>query len=43
MIIHLYKEAYFNINKFDPSLPIVLVALLQEFEDVFSNDVPSEL
>jgi hypothetical protein len=43
MIIHLYKEAYFNTNKFDPSLPSVLVALLQEFEDVFSNDVPSEL
>jgi hypothetical protein len=43
VILFLYKEAYFNTNKFDPSLPSVVVALLQEFEDVFPDDVPSGL
>jgi hypothetical protein len=43
VILFLYKEAYFNTNKFDPSLPSVVVALLQEFEDIFPDDVPSGL
>jgi hypothetical protein len=43
VILFLYKEAYFNPNKFDPSLSSVVVALLQEFEDVFPDDVPSGL
>ena len=39
----MYKEAYFNTNKLDESLPSVVVFLLQEYEDVFPNDVPSGL
>jgi hypothetical protein len=39
----LYKEACFNTNELDESLPSVVVSLLQEYEDVFPNDVPSGL
>jgi hypothetical protein len=39
----LYKEACFNTNELDESLPSVIVSLLQEYEDVFPNDVPSGL
>jgi hypothetical protein len=39
----LYKEACFNTNELDEFLPNVVVSLLQEFEDVFINDVPSGL
>jgi hypothetical protein len=42
IFILLYKEACFNTNKLDESLPSV-VSLLQEYEDVFLNDVPSGL
>jgi hypothetical protein len=43
IFVLLYKEACFNTNKLDESLPSVVVSLLQEYEDVFSNDVPSGL
>ena len=33
----------FNINELDESLPNVVVSLLQEYEDVFPNNVPSGL
>ena len=36
-----YEEACFNTNELNESLPSVVVSLLQEYEDVFSNDVPS--
>ena len=39
----MYKEVYFNTNKLDESLPRVVVSLLQEYEDVFPNDIPSGL
>ena len=39
----LFKNACFNTNELDESLPSVVVSLLQEYEDVFSNDVPSGL
>jgi len=39
----MYKESYFNTNELDESLPSVVVSLLQEYEDVFPNDVPSGL
>jgi hypothetical protein len=32
-----------NTNELDESLPNVAVSLLQEYEDVFPNDVPSGL
>ena len=39
----MYKEVCINTNELDESLPSVVVSLLQEYEDVFSNDVPSGL
>ena len=43
IFVLLYKEACFNTNKLDESLSSVVVSLLQEYEDVFSNDVASGL
>jgi hypothetical protein len=43
MFVLLYKEACFNTNELDESLPSVVVSLLQEYDDVFPNDVPSGL
>ena len=43
MIVLLYKEALFNTNQLDTSLPSSIVSLLQEFEDVFPEEVPKEL
>jgi hypothetical protein len=43
IFVLLYNEACFNTNKLDESLPSVVVSLLQEYEDVFPNDVPSGL
>ena len=36
IFVLLYKEACFNTNKLDESLPSVVISLLQEYEDVFS-------
>ena len=33
----------YNTNELDESLPSVVVSLLQEYKDVFPNDVPSGL
>ena len=44
MIVLLYKEACFDTNSLDVSLPSVFVSLLQEFQDVlFPDDVPNGL
>ena len=43
MFVLLYKEACLNTNEFDLSLPSVVKSLLQEFDDVFPNDIPSGL
>ncbi|XP_075657419.1 uncharacterized protein LOC142627439 [Castanea sativa] len=43
IFVLLYKEVCFNTNELDKSLPSVVVSLLQEYEDVFPNDVPSGL
>ena len=37
------KRVCFNTNELDESLPSVVVSLLQEYEDMFTNDVPSGL
>ena len=39
----MYKKACFKTNELDESLPSVVVSLLQEYEDVFPNVVPSGL
>ena len=43
MIVLMYKEALLNTNQLDSSLPSVIVSLLQEFEDVFPEEVPHGL
>ena len=42
-IVLLYKEALFNTNQLDTSLPSSIVSLLQEFEDVFPEEIPNVL
>ena len=43
IFVLLYKETCFNTNELDESLPSVVASLLQEYEDVLPNDVPSGL
>ena len=43
IFVLLFKEACFNTNELDESLPSVVISLLQEYEDLFPNDVPSGL
>jgi len=43
MILLLYKEAFFNSDELDSCVPSVVKVLLQEFEDVFLDDIPSGL
>ena len=42
MILLVY-EAYFNTNDLDYAIPGVAVFLLQEFDDVFPEEIPSRL
>ena len=39
MILLVYKEAYFNSNDLDSTIPSVAVSLMQEFDDVFPEDI----
>ncbi|MCR2848188.1 hypothetical protein [Heyndrickxia coagulans] len=43
IFVLLYKEALFNLNDLNPSLPDVVSSVLQEFEDVFPKEGPSGL
>ena len=43
MIVLLYKEALFNTNQLDTSLPSSIVSLLQEFEGVSLEEIPKGL
>jgi len=43
MIFFVYKEAFFNSNDLDSCVPSVVKVLLQEFKDVFLDDIPSGL
>ena len=43
MISLVYKEAFFNLDELDSCVPSVVKVLLQEFEDVFPDDIPSGL
>ena len=43
MILLVYKEPYFNTNDLDHIMPSVAISLLQEFDDLFPDDIPSRL
>ena len=43
MILLVFKESYLNIDETNQSLPSMDVSLLQEFDDVFAEEVPSGL
>jgi hypothetical protein len=43
MILLVYKEVFFNLDDLDSCVPSVVKVLLQEFEDVFPDDIPSGL
>ena len=43
MIALLYKKALLNTNQLHTSLPSSIVYLLQEFEDVFLEEIPKGL
>jgi len=43
MILLVYKEAFFNLDDLDSYVSSVIKVLLQEFEDVFPDDIPSGL
>ncbi|KAL5801030.1 hypothetical protein ACOSQ3_032662 [Xanthoceras sorbifolium] len=40
MIVLLYKEACFSTNEINSSLPSVVVSLLQDFDEVFPEEMP---
>jgi len=43
MIVLLHKEACFSVNELDSSLPSVVVSLLQDFDEVFPEELPMGL
>ena len=43
MIFLVYKESYLNLDETNQSLSSLAVSLLQEFEDVFPEEMPNEL
>ena len=43
MIFLVYKESYLNLDETNQSLPNLTVSLLQEFEDVFPEEMLNEL
>ncbi|XP_052486318.1 uncharacterized protein LOC128041056 [Gossypium raimondii] len=43
VLVLMYKETLLNTNELDPNLPSSIVSLLQEFEDMFPEDIPNGL
>jgi hypothetical protein len=43
MIVLMYKEGYFYANNLDYCVPSMTIYLLQEFDYVFSKEIPSGL
>ena len=43
VILLVYNEAYFNTNDLDSAISSVVVSLMQEFDDVFPEDIPNGL
>ena len=40
LLVLLYKDVYLSTNYLNPSLPSVVVSLLQEFADLFPEEIP---
>ena len=40
MILFVYKEAYFSASDLDSPLPSCAISLLQEFGEVFPEEIP---
>lgn len=43
IFVLLYKDAYFNINDLNHSLPSIVKSLLQDLENRFPEDIPNGL
>ena len=43
MVLLVYKEACFNTNEIDYCVSSVAISLLQDFDDLFPDDIPSRL
>ena len=43
MIVLMYNEAFLNTNQLDAYFPSSIVSLLQEYDDVFPDEVPNGL
>ncbi|KAK5819565.1 hypothetical protein PVK06_024575 [Gossypium arboreum] len=43
MYVFMYKEAFLNTNKLPKNLPASVLSLIHEFEDIFSDEIPSGL
>ena len=43
MLMLVYKESYLNLSNTNDSLPSIVMSLLQEFDDVFSEEIPNGL
>ena len=43
MILRVYKETFFNLDDLASCFPSVVKVLLQEFKDIFPDDIPSGL
>ncbi|KAK5775466.1 hypothetical protein PVK06_043361 [Gossypium arboreum] len=43
MYVFVYKEALLNTNELPENLPASILSLIQEFEDIFSDEIPSGL
>jgi len=39
----MYKKAYYNSNDLDHVVDSMIVFLLQEFDDIFLEDIPNRL
>ncbi|XP_057993790.1 uncharacterized protein LOC131174452 [Hevea brasiliensis] len=43
LCILMYRENYLNVSDLDPNLPSSVVSILQEYQDVFPDEIPSDL
>lgn len=40
VLVVMYKDVYFSTNDLNSSLPSIVVSLLQDFEDLFPEEIP---